>query len=214
MRPIHSRIHIPALAFLVLFLPLQLATAAENKEPSGETPPPVVRVLVAYYSLHGNTEQFAQGVVEGARQVPGTNVTIKKVEDVTKEDLQAADTIALGAPTYFAGIPGKMKVVIDDWNWKWKVDFTDKVGGAFSTGGGQTAGKEFVVVSLLLFMINNRMIVVGPLYEDAEGEDIWGEPGSSAMTGPLDPGVSQAELEGARRLGHRLATVAGKVRAR
>lgn len=168
-------------------------------------------MLVAYYSLHGSTEQFAQGVVEGARQVPGTNVTIKKVEDVAKEDLQAADAIALGAPTYFAGIPGKMKVVIDDWNWKWKVDFTDKVGGAFSTGGGQTAGKEFVVVSLLLFMINNRMVVAGPLYQDAEGEDIWGEPGSSAMTGPLDPGVSDQELDAARRLGNRLATLARKL---
>ena len=35
-------------------------------------------------------------------------------------------------------------------------------------------------------MLNNRMLVAGPLYQDAEGEDTWGEPGSSAMTGPLD----------------------------
>jgi multimeric flavodoxin WrbA len=45
-----------------------------------------------------------------------------------------------------------MKVIIDDWSWKMKVDFTDKVGGAFSTGGGQVGGKEHVVTSLLLFM--------------------------------------------------------------
>ena len=114
-------------------------------------------------------------------------MTVKRAKDVSKEDLRAADAIALGSPTYFANIPGKMKVVIDDWNWKWKVDFTDKVGGAFSTGGGQTGGKEFVVTSLLLFMLNNRMVVAGPLYEDAEGEDIWGEAGASAMTGPLRP---------------------------
>ena len=61
-----------------------------------------------------------------------------------------------------------MTAAIDDWNWKWKVDFTDKIGGAFSTGGGQTGGKEFVVTSLLLFMLNNRMVVAGPLYQDAE----------------------------------------------
>ena len=211
MPHLQTRIRVPALAALLLFLPFHAAAAAENSQPIETSPSPRVQVLVAYYSLHGNTEQFAQGVVEGARQVPGTAVTIKKVEDVTKEDLQAADAIALGAPTYFAGIPGKMKVVIDDWNWKWKVDFTDKVGGAFSTGGGQTAGKEFVVVSLLLFMINNRMVVAGPLYQDAEGEDIWGEPGSSAMTGPLDPGVSDQELDAARRLGNRLATLAGRL---
>ena len=192
-----------ALAILLLSLPCHLAAAAEQ-----ESQP--VHVLVAYYSLRGNTETFAQDVVEGAKQAPDTVVTLKKVEDVTKEDLQAADAIALGCPTYFANIPGKMKIVIDDWNWKWKVDFTDKVGGAFSTGGGQTAGKEFVVISLLLFMINNRMIVAGPLYQDAEGEDIWGEIGSSAMTGPLDPGVSEKELDAASRLGHRLTTLARK----
>lgn len=210
MRRHHAGIRIPALTALLLVTPSYVAAAEKNDAQQ----PPAVRVLVAYYSLRGNTEQFAQGVAEGAKQVPGAAVTIKKVEEVTREDLEAADAIALGAATYFANIPGKMKVVIDDWNWKWKVDFTDKVGGAFSTGGGQTAGKEFVVVSLLLFMINNRMIVAGPLYQDAEGEDMWGEPGASAMTGPLDPGVSEEELDGARRLGHRLATVAKKLRAR
>jgi multimeric flavodoxin WrbA len=169
-----------------------------------------MQVLVAYYSLRGNTEKFARHVVVGAERVPNTRVTIKRVEDVTKQDLDVADAIALGAPTYFANIPGEMKVVIDNWNWKWKVDFTDKIGGAFSTGGGQTAGKEFVCVSLLLFMINNRMVVAGPLYEDAEGEDKWGELGSSAMTGPLDPGVSEKEFDAAHRLGHRLATLAHK----
>jgi NAD(P)H dehydrogenase (quinone) len=198
---------------LLLLLPCGFATGGEGEQDDASTSRKP-RVLVAYYSLRGNTERFAQGVAAGARQVPGTLVTIKKVKDVTKEDLQAADAIALGSATYFANIPGKMKVVIDDWNWKWKVDFTDKVGGAFSTGGGQTGGKEFVVTSLLLFMLNNRMVVAGPLYQDAEGEDIWGEAGASAMTGPLDPGVSEKELDGAQRLGHRLATLAKKLRSK
>ncbi len=211
MRHEHTEIWGLTLAALLLFLPSHLAAAPEANENSQ---PPAVQVLVAYYSLRGNTETFAQSVAKGAKQVPGTAVTIKKVQDVTKEDLQAADAIALGSATYFANIPGEMKVVIDDWNWKWKVDFTDKVGGAFSTGGGQTGGKEFVVVSLLLFMINNRMVVAGPLYQDAEGEDIWGEAGASAMTGPLDPGVSEKELDAARLLGHRLATLGKKLRAK
>ncbi len=162
-------------ALSALLLSGGFAVAAEESEPAESLTQDKVRVLVAYYSLRGNTERFAQGVAEGAKRVADTEVTIKRVEEVTKEDLQDADAIALGAATYFANIPGKMKVVIDDWNWKWKVDFTDKVGGAFSTGGGQTGGKEFVVISLLAFMLNNRMVVAGPLYQDAEGEDVWGE---------------------------------------
>jgi len=172
-----------------------------------------VRVLVVYHSRRGNTEKMALAVAEGARRVDGVAVTVKRVQEVTKEDLQSADGLALGSPTYFAGIAGEMKVIMDDWNWKWKVDFTDKVGGAFATGGGQTGGKEQTVVSLLLFMLNNRMLVAGPLYQDETGEDIWGEMGSSAMTGPLDPGVGEGEVDAARRLGDRVARLAKKLKA-
>jgi NAD(P)H dehydrogenase (quinone) len=191
------------------------AGAAEADAPQADAPPGAVRVLVVYYSYskYKNTERFARGVAEGVGQVPGAVAVIKRVEEATKEDLQAADAIALGCPTYFGNVPGKMKVVLDDWNWKWRVDFTDKVGGAFSTGAGQVGGKEFVIVSLLMFMLNNRMIVAGPLYEDAERGSIWAEAGAAAMTGPLDLGVGDHELDAARRLGDRLARLAGKLRS-
>lgn len=187
------------------------SAGAEGVVPPESAP---VRVLVAYHSRRGNTEKMAQAVADGARGVPGVVVTVKRVQETTKADLQAADGLALGSPTYFAGIAGEMKVLMDDWNWKWKVDFTDKVGGAFATGGGQTGGKEQTVVSLLLFMLNNRMVVAGPLYQDESGEDIWGEIGSSAMTGPLDPGVGDGELDAGRRLGDRVARLAKKLKGR
>ncbi|NOX54506.1 MAG: flavodoxin family protein [Planctomycetes bacterium] len=171
-----------------------------------------VHVLVAYYTRTGNTEQMARAVVEGVKRVPGAVVVLKRVEQVTKEDLQQADAIILGAPTYFANIPAVMKEAIDRWNWKWKVDLTDKVGGAFATGGGQMGGKEHVAVSLLLFLLNNRMIVAGPLFEDPEGDDKWGEIAAGAMTGPIDPGVGPAERDSGRRLGERIARVAAQFR--
>jgi NAD(P)H dehydrogenase (quinone) len=171
-----------------------------------------VRVLVAYYSLTGNTEKMAEGVVEGAKRRPGVAVTLKKVEEVGQLDLGSADGIILGCPTYYGTLPGKMKVVIDDWSWKMKVDFTDKVGGAFSTGGGQVGGKEFVVMSLMMFMLSNRMVVAGPLYRNDKTGSVWGEVGAAAMTGPLDPGVSEAELDSARRLGERVARLSAKLK--
>ena len=214
--PLHLR---PLAVLLCLSLSLvalsPLAAAESNpsaKEAASSAATPV-RVLVAYHSLRGNTEQMAQAVAEGARRVAGTEVSLKKVTEVTKEDLVAADGIVLGCPTYYANIPGQMKVAIDDWSWKMDVDFTDKVGGAFATGGGQTGGKEHVVTSLLLFLLNVRMIVAGPLYQDEEGDDIWAEMGASAATGPTDPGVSESERDAARRLGERVATVARKLRS-
>ena len=215
MRHNHLRQGLIALA-VVLLLPAAAGTvtgADDRPKPTDAPKGKTVRVLVAYYSLYGNTKQMAQGVAEGIKRVPGAVAVVKPVDKVSKGDLQAADAIVLGCPTYFGNIPGKMKVVIDDWNWKLKVDFTDKVGGAFSTGAGQVGGKEYVVVSLLMFLINNRMVVAGPLYQDAEGDDKWAEAGASAMTGPLDPGVSDKELDGGRRLGERIARLAKKLRS-
>ncbi len=190
-----------------------MAVADETSQPAVSADGNETHVLIAYDSRTGHTEQMSAAVAEGASKVPSTRVAVKQVSDVTKADLVAADGIILGCPTYYANIPGRMKVVIDDWSWKMKVDFTDKVGGAFATGGGQTGGKEHVVISLLLFMLNNRMLVAGPLYQDAEGDDKWAEIGATAATGPTDPGVAGADLDAARRLGERVARLAAKMQS-
>jgi NAD(P)H dehydrogenase (quinone) len=203
-----------ALAWAFLYIAVMLCQVAGQTKPAPSTTNEsgTVRVLVAYHSLTGNTEKMAEGVVEGVKRRPGVAVNLKKVDEVTKQDLESADGIILGCPTYYGTLPGKMKVVIDDWSWKMKVDFTDKVGGAFSTGGGQVGGKEFVVVSLIMFMLNNRMVVAGPLYRNDKTGSVWGEVGAAAMTGPLDPGVSEGELESARRLGERVAGLTAKLK--
>lgn len=205
MPPLPRPLAIVSLVLAVL-LPGRAAT------PPDEATPPL-RVLVAYDSLTTNTTRMAEAVGEGAARVIGARVLLKNVAEVTRDDLQSADGIILGCPTYYGTIPGRMKAVIDDWSWKLKVDFTDKAGGAFATGGGQTGGKEFVVVSLLMFMLNNRMVVAGPLYRNDRTGSVWAEAGASAITGPLDPGLGDAELDGARRLGERVAQLASKLRA-
>jgi NAD(P)H dehydrogenase (quinone) len=170
------------------------------------------QILVVYYSRTGNTEKMARAVIEGAKRVPEVVTKLRKVSEASKEDLEVADGIVLGCPTYFANLPGEVKAIMDNWNWKMKVDFTDKVGGAFTTAGGQVGGQGNVVVSLLLFMLNNRMIVAGPLYHNEVSGSIWGESGAAAITGPPDPGVSDGELDGARRLGERIARVTKKTK--
>jgi len=115
-------------------------------------------------------------------------------------------------PSFLEIIPGRMETVTDHWNWKLKVDFTDKVGGAFATAGGKVGDPGHVVVSLALFMLNNRMIVAGPLYENQKTGSTWGEAGTGAVTGPLDPGVNEGELDAVRRLGHRVAELAARLK--
>lgn len=164
-----------------------------------------VNILIVYFSMTGNTETMAKGVEEGVERVPGTTVTLKKVDEVTSEDLAAADGIVLGSPTYWANIATPMKNFLDITGF-----FGDKVGGAFSTGALETGGKESVVVSLLLALMMKGVIVVGPVYDFGTFQS--GSLGASAMTGPPDEGVSEAELEDARKLGERVATVAQQLK--
>jgi len=216
IRPIRFREFSAAGALALALLGVSAAVSAlhgdEAHPPAASASRDAVRVLVAYHSRTGNTEQMARGAVEGVQRVPGVSAVLKRVQETTQADLEAADGIILGSPTYFANIPGEMKTIIDDWNWKWRVDFTDKVGGAFATAGGQVGGQGHVVVSLLLFMLHNRMIVVGPLYQNERTGSIWAEAGAAAITGPLDLGVGQSELEGARRLGERVARLAKQLK--
>ncbi len=206
VRSVHTFTAILLTAFIssVSAISAQAGTdSAWQQGPSDESVNrPEVSVLVVYYSVTGNTEKMAKSVAEGVKQVPGATVLIKRAEEVATDDLTNADAMVLGSPTYFGDMAGPMKSFIDDWYLKHKVRLSDKVGGAFSTGGGGTGGKEHVLHSLIIAMMNAGMIPVGPLVEE------FGMPGVSA----LDP-VNDTALEEAQALGKRVANVAQRLRA-
>ena len=47
----------------------------------------MTKILVLYYSMYGHVETMAQAVVEGARTVEGTVVTLKRVADLMPEEV-------------------------------------------------------------------------------------------------------------------------------
>src|SRR5260370_25401272 len=65
---------------------------------------PPARILVAYYSETGNTEKMAAAVREGAASVDGASVTLRKVVDVTDEEIRSADGIVLGSPVQWGNL--------------------------------------------------------------------------------------------------------------
>ncbi len=156
-----------------------------------------ISILIVYYSFTGNTEKMAKAVAEGAQKIPGVNVITRTIDKVTETELKHADAVLLGSPTYYGNMAGQMKSFIDDWWLKYKISLVNKVGGAFSTGGDQTGGKEHVIHSLVIAMMNAGMILVGPL------EGPFGLAGASA----LDP-VDEKALKEARSLGEHAASVA------
>src|SRR5215468_11212667 len=45
------------------------------------------KILVLYYSAYGHVETMAEAVAEGARQVAGAEVTIKRVPELVPEEV-------------------------------------------------------------------------------------------------------------------------------
>src|SRR6266498_3171930 len=174
--------------------------------PTQAADPQPVTVLVVYHSATGNTEKMAQGVAEGAKAVSGTSVVLKRVGEVAANDLSSSNAVIVGSPVYFANMSGEVKTFFDNWSLKFGLfqnrKMRNKVGEAFSTGAGVSAGKEFTILGVLAAMLNNQMIVVSG----------GGGFGASATTGPDSPGVDEKELASARDLGQRVAEVAAVVK--
>ena len=169
-------------------------------------PPASITVLVAYHSATGHTEKMAQGVVEGARSLPGTRVVLKRVGDVAADDLFSADAVVVGSPVYWSNMSGDVKKFFDDWQLKFGVfpefKMRNKVGAAFATGGQVSSGKEVTMLTILAAMLGNQMIVVSG----------GGAFGASATTEGDSPGIDDKELASARDLGRRVADVAWMVK--
>lgn len=88
------------------------------------------KVLIAYFSLSGNTEKMAQYISEGVR-FSDNDVTVRKLSDIkTAEDLAGYDGYILGSPTYHRDMAEPMKTFLFLMK---KADLEGKLAGAFGS---------------------------------------------------------------------------------
>jgi NAD(P)H dehydrogenase (quinone) len=120
----------------------------------------LARILVVYDSKTGNTEKMAFAVAEGARCVNSVEVTVKKVDGASLEELCSADGIIMGSPTYYGQMSGRLKAFIDK-SVKIHGKLEGKVGAAFTSSGGTASGAETTLLSILKAMLVHGMIVQG-----------------------------------------------------
>ncbi|MEK6761319.1 MAG: NAD(P)H-dependent oxidoreductase [Nitrospirota bacterium] len=181
--------------------------AAGFGEAFAEDAAPLVKVLVAYHSLSGNTERMAEAVVAGVKSVSGTEVLLKRVGKVTADDLFSADAVVVGSPVYWSNMSGEVKTFFDNWQFKFGVfpefKMKNKIGAAFAVGGQVSSGKEVTMLTILAAMLGNQMIVVSG----------GGAFGASATTEGDSPGIDNQELADAKELGRRVAEIAARFKA-
>jgi len=148
-----------------------------------------MKVLIVFYSMYGHIYKMAQAMAEGAKEVPGTEVDLRRVPETLPEDilgkmgaleaqkamagipvctvgeLAEADAIIFGTPTRFGNMCGQMRQFLDATGQLWaKGALVGKVGSVFTSSGTQHGGQESTILSFHITLLHQGMVIVGLPY--------------------------------------------------
>lgn len=168
----------------------------------------MARVLIVYDSRTGNTEKMAKAVEQGASEA-GASVRLVKVNDARLADLEWAEGMIFGSPTYFGTMSARMKGFIDKSVGLYvKGKLKNKVGAAFTSADGTGSGAETTVMSLVTAMVQHEMLIVSAPGREPEWPGWYGVIADGlCVVGSPD----QKILESCRKLGERVALVAERL---
>lgn len=199
----------------------------------------MTKVLILYYSSYGHIETMAKAVAEGAKQVSGAEVTLKRVAELVPEEVrkdsgykldQAGDVledvnelanydaIIIGTPTRFGNMTSQMRNLWDQTGGLWfNGSLIGKVGSAFTSTASQHGGQETTLTSIHTTLMHHGMIIVGVPYSHSGlnnmKEITGGTPyGASTITdGDGSRLPSENELDIARFQGRHVTEIAQKL---
>jgi len=126
------------------------------------------KILVMYDSRTGNTEKLAEAVAQGVKRVSGVTVEVKRAESVTPEDIIDADGYAVGSPSHFSIMSGRILTLLTDL-YSMRHKMAGKPIAVFTTGsGGQVTALENI--ERIIGVFNPRFVKPGIAVEGAPRE--------------------------------------------
>jgi NAD(P)H dehydrogenase (quinone) len=198
----------------------------------------MAKILVLYHSMYGHIEAMAQAVAEGAREVAGAQVDLKRVPETMAPDAFAAaggkadqaapvaqpgdlahyDAIIFGAPTRFGNVSSQLRAFMDQTGGLWfSGALVGKVGSVFTSSATQHGGQESTILTFIPTLLHHGMVVVGLPYSESRQMGIdeikGGSPyGASTIAGGQGARMpSGQELGMARFQGRHVATLATRL---
>jgi NAD(P)H dehydrogenase (quinone) len=148
-----------------------------------------MKVLVVYYSTYGHVHRMAEAVADGAREVEGAEVELRRVPETlpkevlekmgaveaqkafarvpicTMDKLAYADAIIYGTPTRFGNMSGQMRQFLDTTGRLWKAGaLVGTVGSVFTSAANQHGCQESTILSFPLTLLHYGMIIAGLPY--------------------------------------------------
>jgi NAD(P)H dehydrogenase (quinone) len=188
-------------------------------------------IAIVYHSTYGHTKLMAEAVHRGAQSFPGATVRLYTAEEAVTglDELDSADAIIFGCPTYMGNMSAGMKTFIEAAAKKWfTLAWKDKIAGAFTNSSSFSGDKVNTLVGLVINAMQHGMIYVSlginpAANRQAEMNTVAG-PGPEAhnrlgsFIGPMSasfqvnpPGAPcQGDLETAEIYGLRIATIAAQ----
>ena len=196
------------------------------------------KILVLFHSVTGHIERMAHAEAEGAREVTGAEVTVKRVgpspyeeavhtltggqlPDVPEAEpgeLADYDAIIFGTPTRFGNMTGQMRTFLDQTSCLWmRGALIGKIGSVFTSSATQHGGQESTILTFHPTLLHLGMIVVGLPYseqrqmglDEIKGGSPYGASTIAGSQGERQP--SDQELGMARSQGRHVASIAARL---
>lgn len=148
-----------------------------------------MKILIVYYSMYGHIHRMAEAIAEGAREIKGGEVTLRRVPETlpeevlikmgaldaqksfshipvcTVDELASADAIIFGTPTRFGNMCGQMRQFLDATGQLWAEGaLVGKVGSVFASSATQHGGQESTILSFHITLLHQGFVVVGLPY--------------------------------------------------
>jgi len=193
----------------------------------------MANVYTVYHSTYGHTKLQAEAVHKGAGEVEGVKAVLLTVEEAIArlDELDSADAIIFGSPTYMGNMSSDMKKFIEVAAKKWfTMSWKDKIAGAFTNSSSFSGDKLNTLVGLMINAMQHGMIYVGlglvPGANEPEGAKTPAGFSAEAINrlgsfaGPMSasfqvaPGGTpgKGDLETAKLYGRRVASIAKQFR--
>jgi len=122
------------------------------------------RIAIIYHSIYGHTKLQAEGVLRGAQSVASITAQLYTTEEAAArmDELDAADAIIFGCPTYMGSMSAGMKIFIEAAAKKWfTLAWKNKIAGAFTNSSSFSGDKLNTLVGLVINAMQHGMIFVG-----------------------------------------------------
>jgi NAD(P)H dehydrogenase (quinone) len=182
----------------------------------------MTNVAVVYHSGYGHTRAVAEAVAEGAQAVSGVRVSLIPVgeAEAREAELDAADAIIFGSPTYMGGVSADFAKFKDWTSKKWMArNWQDKLAAGFTVSASWGGDKQNTIYQLLTLAQQHGMVWVGlglaPGNNHSKGSvDDLNRTGASlgvmaqANADQGNEGIGQSEFRTAAALGKRVAEAA------